>query len=105
MRLRCIAIEKSHGRSNVARRAEGGEKPIYKILYVQVLAAIVPGMAIVFGIDKFISECRALTNIIGNGVATVVISWSEGEFDRALLRKGLGGEADLAKLVASHPAD
>ena len=32
--------------------------------------ALVPGMAIVFSIDKFMSECRALTNIIGNGVAT-----------------------------------
>ncbi|MDE3176187.1 MAG: hypothetical protein KGM15_08810, partial [Pseudomonadota bacterium] len=40
------------------------------------------GLAIVFGIDKFMSECRALTNIIGNGVATVVVSWWEGELDR-----------------------
>src|SRR6202789_310626 len=34
----------------------------------------VAGMALIFGVDKFMSECRALTNIIGNGVATVVIS-------------------------------
>ena len=33
-------------------------------------ARLVPGLAIVFGIDKFMSECRALTNIVGNGVAT-----------------------------------
>ena len=30
-------------------------------------------MAIVLGIDKFMSECRALTNLVGNGVATVVV--------------------------------
>ena len=44
--------------------------------------ALVPGMAIVFSIDKFMSECRALTNISGNGVATIVVSrwrasWTE----------------------------
>jgi aerobic C4-dicarboxylate transport protein len=44
--------------------------------------ALVPGMAIVLGIDKFMSECRALTNIVGNGVAAVVISSFEGELDR-----------------------
>src|SRR3979490_1286818 len=40
---------------------------------------LVPGMAIVLGIDKFMSECRALTNLCGNGVACVVASWGEGE--------------------------
>jgi aerobic C4-dicarboxylate transport protein len=46
-------------------------------------ARLVPGLAIVFGIDKFMSECRALTNLVGNGVATVVVSAWEGELDRA----------------------
>ena len=46
-------------------------------------ARLVPGLAIVFGIDKFMSECRALTNLVGNGVATVVVSWWEGQLDRA----------------------
>jgi aerobic C4-dicarboxylate transport protein len=55
---------------------------------------LVPGMAIVFGIDKFMSECRALVNIIGNGVATVVVSWWEGELDRAMLRRGLSAGED-----------
>lgn len=58
--------------------------------------ALVPGMAIVLGIDKFMSECRALTNIIGNGVATVVISWSEGELDRAKLKAALDRKVDVA---------
>ncbi len=51
--------------------------------------ALVPGMAIVFSIDKFMSEVRALTNIIGNGVATIVVSWWEGELDPAVLRQHL----------------
>jgi aerobic C4-dicarboxylate transport protein len=51
--------------------------------------ALVPGMAILLGIDKFMSECRALTNFIGNGVATIVISWSEGELDRGKLAAAL----------------
>ena len=51
--------------------------------------ALVPGMAIIFGIDKFMSECRALTNIIGNGVAAVVISWWEGALDRDQLEREL----------------
>jgi aerobic C4-dicarboxylate transport protein len=55
--------------------------------------ALVPGVAIVFSIDKFMSECRALTNIIGNGVATIVVSAWEGELDRARLAQVMGGRA------------
>ena len=54
----------------------------------------VGGKALIFGIDKFMSECRALTNIIGNGVATVVISAWERELDRARLASVLHGRAD-----------
>ncbi len=46
-------------------------------------------MAILLGIDRFMSECRALTNLIGNGVATVVISRWEGEMTAAELREHL----------------
>jgi aerobic C4-dicarboxylate transport protein len=42
----------------------------------------VAGMTLILGIDKFMSECRALTNIIGNGVATIVVSKWEGELDK-----------------------
>ena len=56
-----------------------------------VSPALVPGMAIILGIDKFMSECRALTNFVGNGVACVVISRSEGELDKARLKAGLSG--------------
>ncbi len=56
-----------------------------------VSPALVPGMAIILGIDKFMSECRALTNFVGNGVACVVISRSEGELDRHRLKAALSG--------------
>ena len=55
---------------------------------------LVPGMAIVLGIDKFMSECRALTNLSGNGVACVVVSWWEGELDRQKLEAGLNRRVD-----------
>jgi aerobic C4-dicarboxylate transport protein len=45
----------------------------------------VAGMTLILGIDKFMSECRALTNIIGNGVATIVVSKWEGELDKEQL--------------------
>src|SRR3954467_13065033 len=56
--------------------------------------ALVPGMAILLGIDKFMSECRALVNFTGNGVATVVVAWWEGELDRDKLNAGLSRRLD-----------
>ena len=43
----------------------------------------VEGLALVLGVDRFMSEARAITNLIGNGVATIVIAKSEGTFDEA----------------------
>jgi aerobic C4-dicarboxylate transport protein len=60
--------------------------------------ALVPGMAIVFSIDKFMSEVRALTNITGNGVATVFVSWWEGELDRDKLHANLNQQIDPSDL-------
>jgi aerobic C4-dicarboxylate transport protein len=57
-------------------------------------ARLVPGMAVVLGIDKFMSECRALTNLCGNGVACVVVSWWEGELDRERLLSNLDRQID-----------
>ncbi|MCA1452055.1 C4-dicarboxylate transporter DctA [Bradyrhizobium sp. BRP22] len=56
--------------------------------------ALVPGMAIVFSIDKFMSEVRALTNITGNGIAAVFVSWWEGELDHAKLYANLNKQID-----------
>jgi aerobic C4-dicarboxylate transport protein len=55
---------------------------------------LVPGMAIVFSIDKFMSEVRALTNITGNGIAAVFVSWWEGELDHATLHARLNQKLD-----------
>jgi aerobic C4-dicarboxylate transport protein len=41
----------------------------------------VEGLAIVLGVDRFMSEARAIVNLIGNGVATLVVSRMEGAFD------------------------
>ena len=49
----------------------------------------VAGMALILGIDRFMSECRALTNFVGNGVATVVVSHWEKELDHDRLASEL----------------
>lgn len=65
--------------------------------------AIVPqvpiaGMALILGVDRFMSECRSLTNFMGNAVATVVVARWEGKLDREQLRRALDGAPD------PHPA-
>jgi aerobic C4-dicarboxylate transport protein len=52
----------------------------------------VTGMVLILGIDRFMSECRALTNIVGNGVACVVVSAWERELDRKKLGQVLSGQ-------------
>jgi aerobic C4-dicarboxylate transport protein len=51
----------------------------------------IEGMAIILGVDRFLSECRALTNFVGNAVATVVVSRWEGALDRDKLKTALAG--------------
>ncbi len=65
----------------------------------------VAAMTLVLGIDKFMSECRALTNLVGNGVATIVVSGWEGELDRDMLRSALAHPVDVAALVEAQPVD
>ncbi|MDX8437447.1 dicarboxylate/amino acid:cation symporter [Mesorhizobium sp. VK23B] len=62
----------------------------------------VAGMALILGIDRFMSECRALTNIIGNAVATLVIARWEGELDQAQLEAAFAGH-HLAETLAGQP--
>ena len=50
----------------------------------------VEGLAFLLGVDKFLSESRAITNIIGNGFATLVIAKSEKEFDEEMYMKEIG---------------
>ena len=52
----------------------------------------VAGIALILGVDRFMSEARAITNLIGNGVATVAIGRWEGALDRDRMRRVLAGE-------------
>jgi aerobic C4-dicarboxylate transport protein len=52
----------------------------------------VAGLALIVGIDRFMSEARAITNLIGNGVATVVVAKWEGALDMARMNRLLNGE-------------
>jgi aerobic C4-dicarboxylate transport protein len=54
----------------------------------------VAGLALILGIDRFMSEARALTNLIGNGVATVVVGKWCGEVDARRMRKVLDNETE-----------
>ena len=51
----------------------------------------VAGMALILGIDRFMSECRALTNFIGNAVATIVVAKWEGALDKDRLAAAMAG--------------
>ncbi|MFT8719598.1 dicarboxylate/amino acid:cation symporter [Acetobacter sp.] len=52
----------------------------------------VAGMALILGVDKFMSECRSLANIIGNAVATIVVARWENELDQQKLEDALSGK-------------
>ena len=71
--------------------------------------AIIPdipiqSLALLLGIDKFMSECRALTNLIGNGVACVVISRSEGELDVDKLHEAMAHPIALGEEMETSAA-
>jgi len=71
--------------------------------------AIVPdipiqSIAILLGIDKFMSECRALTNLIGNGVATIVISRWEGELDVKELHEVMAHPVQIGEEMETRSA-
>jgi aerobic C4-dicarboxylate transport protein len=61
----------------------------------------VAGMALILGVDRFMSECRSLTNFVGNAVATVVVSRWEGALDQAQLQRALDQGEDI---YAAPPA-
>jgi len=71
--------------------------------------SVVPGipiesLAILVGIDRFMSECRALTNLVGNGVATVVISRWEKEVTPEQLRENMTTTKDVLPAAVSQAA-
>ena len=64
----------------------------------------VEGLAMLIGIDRFMSEARAITNMIGNSVATVVIARSEGAVDMNVYKKLVEGKHPSARLI-EQPMD
>jgi aerobic C4-dicarboxylate transport protein len=96
-----VAILTSKGASGVT-----GAGFIALVATLSVVPTIpLAGMALIFGIDRFMSEARALVNMIGNAVATVVMAAWEGELDRDKLRLALDGRLppagrELASVVA-----
>src|ERR1700691_4689720 len=81
-----VAVLTSKGASGVQ-----GASFIALVGTLMVIPTIpVAGMALILGVDRFMSMGRATVNMIGNGVACVVLARSEGELDRATLRRNLG---------------
>ena len=80
-----VAVLTSKGASGVT-----GAAFIALVATLMVIPTIpVAGMALILGIDRFMSMCRATVNMIGNGVATVVVARWEKEVDTSSLRKSL----------------
>ncbi|NLR97961.1 dicarboxylate/amino acid:cation symporter [Rhizobium sp. P38BS-XIX] len=73
--------------------------------------AVVPsvpiaGMALILGIDRFMSECRALTNFVGNAVATVVVARWENELDQTKFAAAMAGQlSEDIEVPALQPAE
>ena len=59
----------------------------------------VAGMALILGVDRFMSECRSLTNFMGNAVATIVVARWEGALDRDRLAATLAGGVRVPDLI------
>ncbi|MBB3694010.1 dicarboxylate/amino acid:cation symporter [Sphingomonas sp. BK580] len=64
----------------------------------------VAGMALILGVDRFMSECRSLTNFVGNAVAAVVVARWENKLDRARLDAALRGDV-VASIAAPQAAE
>jgi aerobic C4-dicarboxylate transport protein len=88
-----VALLTSKGASGVQ-----GAAFVALVATMMVIPTIpVAGMALILGIDRFLSMCRALVNMIGNAVATLVIARWENEFDRSALQRHLLGETQRSE--------
>ena len=86
--LMAVAILSSKGAAGVT-----GSGFIVLAATLSVVPAVpVAGMALILGVDRFMSECRALTNFVGNAVATIVVARWEGAVDLPRLRAAFRGE-------------
>ncbi|MGB8495676.1 MAG: cation:dicarboxylase symporter family transporter [Candidatus Acidiferrum sp.] len=87
-----VAILTSKGASGVQ-----GASFIALVATLTVIPTIpVAGMALVLGIDRFMSMFRALINMIGNGVATIVVARWENELTRETLQNNLAANSSVA---------
>jgi aerobic C4-dicarboxylate transport protein len=75
----------------IASKGASGVTGTGFVTLAAILSAVpsipIQALAILVGIDKFMSECRALTNVVGNGVATIVVSRWEKELDVSKMRE------------------
>jgi aerobic C4-dicarboxylate transport protein len=78
--------------SNGAAAVTGGGFVTLAATLAAVPTVPVAGLALIIGIDRFMSEARAITNLIGNGVGTVVIARLDGSLDRRRMARILDGE-------------
>ena len=98
--LMLVAVISSKGAAGVT-----GSGFIILAATLSVVPAVpVAGMAIILGIDRFMSECRALTNTIGNAVATIVIARWEGALDADQLAAALARRPHLTTTEQEAPA-
>jgi aerobic C4-dicarboxylate transport protein len=89
--LMAVAIVSSKGAAGVT-----GSGFIVLAATLSVVPAVpVAGMALILGVDRFMSECRSLTNFIGNAVATIVVARWEGVLDRSALRAAFAAGGEL----------
>ena len=104
MTLLGVAMLTSKGASGVAGAG---------FITLAATLAVIPdlpiaALALLVGVDRFMSECRALTNFVGNGVGTLVIARWEGDLDREQLTwewyRGPGDEVDLLDSVEADPS-
>jgi aerobic C4-dicarboxylate transport protein len=76
------------------------------IVLASTLTAIkvipIEGLAMLLGVDRFMSEARAITNFIGNGVATIWISNNENEFDRNKMNQAFGHVTDFEDIELNN---
>jgi aerobic C4-dicarboxylate transport protein len=83
----------------------GAGVPGGAFLKVAAMLSVIPGipvasLALLLGVDKLMSECRAIANVVGNGVATIAVSRWEGELQAANLRSALRGVLPPLKSTA-----
>jgi aerobic C4-dicarboxylate transport protein len=92
-----VALLTSKGASGVQ-----GAAFIALVATMMVIPTIpVAGMALILGIDRFLSMCRAVVNMIGNAVATLVVARWENELDRNALQNHLRGATDTLERSAT----